>query len=294
VAPVYPWIYTGGIDPYLWRPIPGVHTLNFEPYRVDLTPFAGVLSNGNPHTVAVNVFNADGYFSETATVLLYLDTNSTQVSGEVTENTIGQPSPTVSEKLKMTSTDVSGTVTVRSNRDLVVEGWVQTSHGRVDTKVSEKIDFTNAQKYYLTTDGSVFDQSVDQMTSISQTVVTSNSDHDFAVRVKQASWPLKLTYDFTANPDGSFTQNTTLSQTLNRLLFDIWDGTPVYYSAYSDSVSPTDNLEVNAQGVATTTNQANREDYSYRDATGACWNETVKAAAGALTSVSGGSCQHGH
>ena len=294
VAPVYPWIYTGGIDPYLWRPIPGVHTLNFEPYRVDLTPFAGVLSNGNPHTVAVNVFNADGYFSETATVLLYLDTNSTQVSGEVTENTIGQLSPTVSEKLKMTSTDVSGTVTVRSNRDLVVEGWVQTSHGRVDTKVSEKIDFTNAQKYYLTTDGSVFDQSVDQMTSISQTVVTSNSDHDFAVRVKQASWPLKLTYDFTANPDGSFTQNTTLSQTLNRLLFDIWDGTPVYYSAYSDSVSPTDNLEVNAQGVATTTNQANREDYSYRDATGACWNETVKAAAGALTSVSGGSCQHGH
>ena len=38
VAPIYPWIYTGGIDPYLWRPIPGVHTLNFEPYRVDLTP----------------------------------------------------------------------------------------------------------------------------------------------------------------------------------------------------------------------------------------------------------------
>src|SRR5215469_8075412 len=29
VAPVYPWIYTGGIDPLLWRPIPGVQTLNF-------------------------------------------------------------------------------------------------------------------------------------------------------------------------------------------------------------------------------------------------------------------------
>ena len=34
VAPVYPWIYTGGIDPYLWEPIPGVQTLDFKPYRV--------------------------------------------------------------------------------------------------------------------------------------------------------------------------------------------------------------------------------------------------------------------
>ena len=26
VAPIYPWVYTGGIDPFLWRPIPGVQT----------------------------------------------------------------------------------------------------------------------------------------------------------------------------------------------------------------------------------------------------------------------------
>ncbi|HEX3944264.1 MAG TPA: peptide-N4-asparagine amidase, partial [Rhizomicrobium sp.] len=56
VSPVYPWIYTGGIDPYLWRPIPDIDTLNFTPYRVDLTPFAGLLSNGVPHTVGVSVY----------------------------------------------------------------------------------------------------------------------------------------------------------------------------------------------------------------------------------------------
>src|SRR3984885_12932882 len=38
VAPVFPWIFTGGIDPFLWFPIPGVQTLNFTPYRVNLTP----------------------------------------------------------------------------------------------------------------------------------------------------------------------------------------------------------------------------------------------------------------
>ena len=73
VAPVYPWIFTGGIDPLLWRPIPGVQTLNFLPYRVDLTPFAGVLSNGQPHQVGVGVYNADNYFLVAASLLLYLD-----------------------------------------------------------------------------------------------------------------------------------------------------------------------------------------------------------------------------
>ena len=86
VAPVFPWIYTGGIDPYLWFPLPGVQTLNFVPYRVDLTPFAGLLSNGQPHTVSLSIYNVDNYFSTTAALLLLLDQNATQVTGAVTHN----------------------------------------------------------------------------------------------------------------------------------------------------------------------------------------------------------------
>ena len=48
VAPIYPWIFTGGIDPFLWIPIPGVQTMNFKPYQVNLTPFAALLDDGNP------------------------------------------------------------------------------------------------------------------------------------------------------------------------------------------------------------------------------------------------------
>ncbi|MGB9146170.1 MAG: peptide-N4-asparagine amidase, partial [Acidobacteriaceae bacterium] len=72
VAPVYPWIFTGGIDPFLWEPITGVQTLEFVPYRVNLTPFAGVLGDGDTHTVAVSVYNANGYFLATANLLVYL------------------------------------------------------------------------------------------------------------------------------------------------------------------------------------------------------------------------------
>ena len=65
VAPVFPWIFTGGIDPYLWMPIPGVHSLSFAPHRVDLTPFAALLSDGRAHEVAVGVYNANKNFAAT-------------------------------------------------------------------------------------------------------------------------------------------------------------------------------------------------------------------------------------
>ena len=80
VAPVYPWIYTGGIDPYLWRPIPGVQTLNFKPYRVDLSPFAGTLDDGASHAVALSVYNADSYFQAVGNLLLFLDRDRTKRS----------------------------------------------------------------------------------------------------------------------------------------------------------------------------------------------------------------------
>ncbi len=100
VAPIYPWIFTGGIDPYLWEPIPGVQTLDFKPYRVDLTPFAGILSDGAPHTVGISVFNADSYFLATANVLVYQDHGKASVKGAILGNTLSAaPTPVVTENI---------------------------------------------------------------------------------------------------------------------------------------------------------------------------------------------------
>lgn len=289
VSPVYPWIYTGGIDPYLWRPIPGVHTLNFEPYRVDLTPFAGVLSNGQMHTVAVSVYNVDQYFSATASLLLYRDSGSSQVTGAVTTNTIGQPNPMVTENITNNGPVAFGTLSVTSTRGFTLEGYAQTSHGRVDTKVVQSIDFSNAQKYFVFTDGTVDDQYVGQQTSISSSTTTMDSGN-VLTNNKQFSWPLSLSYAYSANADGSYQQFSTLHQGFNRSELMKLNGTTVYSSTFSDSVAPTDTLQVNAQGVATPVGQANSETYKYSNSNGACWNQTIQAANGVLTSVQGGSC----
>src|SRR5580658_8663171 len=149
VAPVYPWIYTGGIDPFLWEPIPGVQTLDLKPYRVDLTPFAGLLSDGATHTVGVSVFNADSYFLATANVLVFTDHGTSTVTGGILSNTLSAaPSPVVTEKITASSAGVyTGNIQVSSERTFEISGYVNTSHGRVETTVQQSVDFSNFQTF---------------------------------------------------------------------------------------------------------------------------------------------------
>ncbi len=287
IAPVYPWIYTGGIDPYLWRPIPGIQTLNFEAYRVDLTPFASVLSDGNQHTVAVSVYNANGYFSATATLLLYLDHGAQKVTGALTKDTLGQPNPTVKENIKTNGTAYYGTVSVSSNRGFVVSGYVNTSHGKVQTDVAQSITFSNAQSYNVYIDGSVYDQTVKQNTSIAaQSSTKSSAGVQLDNRLNE--WPMTLNYAYNLYSDNSQKQVTSITQGLSENELTTQNGWPIYFSTMDVSENPGDTLLIDPNGVATPTNQTNSERFSYLDSNLTCWNRTIKASGGTLTSYKDG------
>ncbi len=190
LAPVSPWVYTGFL-PDQWVPSPGIQTLDFVPYRVDLTPFAGLLSDGNPHTISLSLFNDYGYFSETASLLLYLDKGSKQVTGAVTNNTLAAPNPVVTENLQGTST-VTGTIGVVSDRTFNIAGYVNTSHGKVTTSIDGHQDFSSTQTIdFDTVNFTVLDQqtsvenkvsTVTTVTNHGGTVVTHN-DYSFPIRV---------------------------------------------------------------------------------------------------------------
>jgi hypothetical protein len=287
IAPVYPWIYTGGIDPYLWRPIPGIQALNFAPYRVDLTPFASVLSDGNQHTVAVNVYNANGYFSATATLLLYLDHGSPQVTGALLKDTLGEPSPTVKENIQTNGTAYYGTLLVTSSRGFVVSGYVNTSHGKVVTDVAQSITFSNAQKYNVYIDGTVYDQTVKQNTTIAAQT-RSKSSAGIQADTRLNSWPLTLSYDYNAYQDGSQKQVASITQGLSENLLTTRNGWPISFSSTNISENPGDTLLIDPNGVATPSNQTNSEHYTYFDSNRVCWDRTIKANGGTLTSYKDG------
>jgi hypothetical protein len=288
VAPVYPWIYTGGIDPYLWIPIPGVQTLNFKPYRVDLTPFAGELSNGQLHTIGVSVYNAYEYFSTDAVLLLFQDHGSTNVTGEVTSNTLTAPNPTVVNTVSFNSSGVgSGTITTTNSHNFTIEGYVNTSHGRVDTKVDEAVNFNNVTYVALTASNEEIQNEVQSSTVDAKTTTR----HGFLFDTKEThfSYPFTINLSDTFLSNGDVPQVTSIDQQFEKSEIDTVEGFPVFLSSEKNGVTTQDSTEfVFANGgysLGPSTAQSSSQTYTYHDSRGSCYSRTLSAVNLLLTNV---------
>lgn len=283
VAPVYPWIFTGGIDPYLWRPIVGIQTLNFTPYRIDLSPFAAMLSDGQPHSVSLSVFNDHVYFSTTASLLLYLDHDSARVTGGLIADTVGTPDPNVATNVATDSSgNVTGTVSVNSNRQFKVAGYVNTSHGRVDTEVVQHVGFSNSMQFDI---GSDYAQNIVQNTKIGSTTTTRSKGH-MDMNVTEQQWPLTLNYSFVGYPDGSAAQIVSLTEGYKRHDVNTGSGKPAYVSDIDVTNSPADTLVFG--NTVYPQDQTSTERYRFKDNRGRCWDRTLNASSGELASFKDG------
>jgi hypothetical protein len=289
VAPVYPFIFTGGIDPFLWEPITGVQTLDFKPYRVDLTPFAGVLSDGNQHTVAISVFNANDFFNATANLLVFTDHGSREVSGGLISNTLSAaPTPQVNENLTTSSTGVvTGTVSVGSNRAFSISGFVNTSHGRVETTVDQTVNFLNTQTFNVNpnTGGDV--QNVVQTSTVdSQT--TTRQGFLLETVSKHVSYPLTVDFSFTPNSGGTFTQATTVNQQNQQTDTKALNGFPLFENNAQEQVISKDTLSINAADQITAAAGNSSASFHSNNSLGNCFSRSLTAENQVLTSVTDG------
>jgi len=295
VAPVFPWIYTGGVDPGLWRPIPGVQTLNFVPYRVDLTPFAGVLSDGQQHIVGVTVYNAFEYFTTAATLLVYEDHGSKHVTGAVTENTLTDPNPTVVNNATFDSSgNGGGPVTVTSSQSYTIAGYVNTSHGRVNTKVNGNVNFSNAQT--LTSTATTFGQNLVQTSTVDQKTTTQDGFF-FTTKDNKVSFPITINYLETLESNGNIGQVSTSDQTYQRSETDSLEGFPIFQSNVKNEVSSGDTATFVAQpgggyALGPNSNQSSKQTYTYHDSLGHCYSRELQAANNVLNTVTDGQGCH--
>jgi hypothetical protein len=294
VAPVYPWIYTGGIDPYLWEPIPGVQTLDFKPYRVDLTPFAGVLSDGNAHTVAVSVYNADSYFLATANLLVFEDHGAKTVTGGILTNTLTEPNPVTQENIVTGSGPTyTGSVTVGSNRRFTISGWVKTSHGRVETTVDQTVDFFSKQEFDVSASTDI--QNAQQISTLDSRTTTKGGWNEGTVE-QQFTYPLSIDFAYIVNADGSVSQTTTVDQ--QDLVNERRDaeGWKEAMSDLSNHVHATDTLKWDTSGnFLGPTGADTTQTYRLQDPSRGCYDRTIAAESQTLVSVTNGpGCRDNH
>ena len=262
VAPIYPWVFTGGVQPNLWIPTPGVQTLNFVPYRVDLTPFAGVLDDGAEHTIALSVFNAHPYWSTTAALLLYLDPGSATVTGAVASNTLAAPDPQVTGSI---GNDGTGTVTVTSNRDYSISGYVDTSTGRVTTTITPSLGFTSTTTYATTSN-----ETIDRTATVTGTTTTAVEGGSTTVSTLDLAYPFSFVY-------ATGPLSIDFDQTYQFGIDEARDGVAAYGSLTSNHVA------THYQGAAAS--RHGDQEYQYTDTNGGCYDRDITSAANALASV---------
>lgn len=273
IAPISPWVYTGFL-PDQWVPMPGAQTLDFVPYRVNLTPFAGMLNDGNPHTVALSVFNDDFYFSEAASLLLYLDKGSAQVTGGLTKNTLTAPSPVVSEHLKGTST-VTGTVDVTQNRQFQIAGYVNTSHGRISTLISEQQKFYSTQTLNVdAVNFSFLDQNTNVQNNVSTTTVVNGSG---PAVVTKDDFSFPITVDLVIPANATFGLTVVTSQNYQADHHVSAGGNLESFHSVTNKVEGSD--------VSPTSSS---QGYTSYDSDGNFYNCQIASANNTLTSVSKG------
>lgn len=279
IAPISPWVFTGFL-PDQWVPMPGAQTLDFVPYRVNLTPFVGLLSNGSQHTVSLSVFNENYYFSEAASLLLFLDHGSSQVTGAVTKNTLTAPSPVVTENLQGTST-VTGTIGVTSNRNFTIAGYANTSHGKVTTSISEQQNFSSTQTIdFDTVNFTVLDQNTSVHTSVSSTTTVRSDD---GTRVTRNEFSFPITVDFVypvSTAEFGFTVATTQNYRANKL---VYGGGWGYFNSANNFVQASD-----------VSPAASSQNYTSFDSNGKFYNCQIASAKNTLTKVSRGCTPNQH
>ena len=214
VAPVFPTIYTGGYGPDFWRPIPSPRAYNLRPYVLDLSPWIGRLTDGDPHAFAIAAIGqggCDGYWFLGGNLLVSTNNaNHGRTTGDITSyDAAAVPTST---SLDQQSNTVSDRTT--SAHHLEVVASIRPAGARLPTTVHVVEDMSN------TATDAALDVLSDWTWESSTTRTTgagnwASSQHSTYELVRTGpTWSLTDDQDTTLT-DGGLTRTTSLSDTMN-------------------------------------------------------------------------------
>jgi len=304
VAPIAPWLNYAGMNEFLLAPQPA-HSQNVVPYRVDLTPFAGVLSDGAPHTVAVSIIGGgttgdDVVFNAAASLLVYRDAGSAQVTGGITRNTLqGQaPTPQVTNTLVDSGSKVEGGVTTTLQRQFVIEGFVDTSRGRIRNRVAETVTFADTQRFsnYSNVNQYRYLQGVQLDSKVRRTSSSWSGPTRVRNDIQQFSFPLGAFYrEQDIVPNGQRIHQTTsnLRQGVHQTGRHDRLGTAGYTDRTDVEFGTVTDRSVDDSGQVVDQSADGLRRWVFVDDRGSCYSTYLTASSSNLIYRSGGECPGG-
>ncbi|KDP34767.1 hypothetical protein JCGZ_10547 [Jatropha curcas] len=144
VGSIWPFtvIYTGGINPLLWRPITGIGSFNLPSYDIEITSFLGSILDGKIHKLGFSVTNALNVWYIDANLHLWLDHKSRKTKGKVLKH---ESKPLVFS-LVSNFKDLNGTFLTTARRSISTSGWVQSSFGKITTRFNQHFSYSNSME----------------------------------------------------------------------------------------------------------------------------------------------------
>ncbi|XP_060209261.1 peptide-N4-(N-acetyl-beta-glucosaminyl)asparagine amidase A-like [Lycium barbarum] len=164
VGSVWPFtvIYTGGVNPLLWRPISGIGSFDLPSYGIEITPLLGKILDGNEHKISFSVTNALNVWYIDANLHLWLDEKSIKTEGVL----LKYNSLPLSFSLVTNFTGIDGSFLTNASRSITLTGWVKSSYGNITTKSAQGLSYSN----YMVAGNEGNLQLVDQIIHFNDTV----------------------------------------------------------------------------------------------------------------------------
>ncbi|MDX6355492.1 MAG: hypothetical protein QOF98_2395 [Streptomyces sp.] len=294
LAQPYPVVYSGGIVPTLWRPIPAVDQFLTLPYDIDLTPFAGELVDGAPHTITITPYGAADEWIVDGTLFLNTDHHSAQTSGALTSDTLtATPDLATTEQ---PSGDGATDVSVATTRDWSTQGYVDTSGGRITTRVQQHVAYTNQATISDGGKHQVFAQRDSGTTTVTTTTARGHGPRSSpaASQAAKHSWSYPIDTDLSiplyADANNYSLQGAVRQQ---RVLTDSARTGPAGpwrpYARTDDTVTA-EGVLARENGPIVSSDGTGSEHYTGTTDTGRCYDRTLTAEHGWLTSDTQRAC----
>ncbi|KAF8025874.1 hypothetical protein BT93_F2643 [Corymbia citriodora subsp. variegata] len=198
VGAVWPFtvVYTGGINPLLWRPITGIGSFDLPTYDIELTPFLAKILDGKLHEFGFSVTNALNVWYIDANLHLWLDKKSTKTAGKLLTYNILPPA--VSSAMDFKGFD--GKFLTGVSRSISSSGWVKSSYGKIVTAWKQKFNYSNAM--VMGNQGNL--QIIKQLIHLDESVVAKKRSSTLAAVLVSRDFPFYLSSNYADQGNGTF------------------------------------------------------------------------------------------